>query len=363
MVKKSLKSIQNAFKKLSSSNIVLLVFINVFAPLLSIPLAAMVGRYQLREGLIQALTFEVYEKTVLLLLLLIGVVLLALDILFLINPFYRLENLIRRYNSSRRTDQLWEYRMPDSLLAELFIDLLDEQKISMEHLYESEVLRQQTELMALQSQINPHFLYNTLDSIRGLALIHDIHQIADMAEALSRLFRSMVSREGRLIPLADELVSVESYMTIQQFRFNNRFVLKNQIKDSFLLQCKMPNLILQPIVENAIVHGLDDLSQGGYVSLSAYTTQEKLVLSVEDNGRGMGARELDKLNDALQCGEAAPQEGKEDGGNGTGIAMQNINRRIQLQFDERYGINVMSTENIGTVVEIVLPLIKDEHYE
>lgn len=351
-------------RKLSSKSIVLLTFLNTLLPLFSLTLARAILNYQTSKGFIDAITLQNFEKTLFLVLIFLALLILILDILLLINPFYRLETMIRRYNIDKGDKTLPEYQTPDSALAELFQELLNAQKTSMAHLYESEVLRQQTELMALQSQINPHFLYNTLDSIRGLALLNEVKEIADMAEALSRLFRSMVSKEGQLISLSEELISIQSYMTIQQFRFNNRFVFINNINDPFLLSCQMPNLLLQPIVENAIVHGLDDINGAGYVAISAYATQYRLVISIEDNGCGIKPEKLDEINQSLQNDSSTLQkESKEKADNGTGIALQNINKRIRLQFGNPYGLSIMSTENIGTVIELTLPLIEDEKNE
>lgn len=128
----------------------------------------------------------------------------------------------------------------------------------------AQILNKQTELTALQSQINPHFLYNTLETIRGQALIDDNEEIAKMVEALSAFFRYSISRKGNLVTLRDELANIENYMLIQRYRFNNRFSMEVLIdeEDEEAFDFLIPRLIIQPVVENAIFHGLEEKLEG-----------------------------------------------------------------------------------------------------
>ena len=128
----------------------------------------------------------------------------------------------------------------------------------------AQILNKQTELTALQSQINPHFLYNTLETIRGQALIDDNEEIAKMVEALSAFFRYSISRKGNLVTLRDELANIENYMLIQRYRFNNRFSMEVLIdeEDEEAFDFLIPRLIIQPVVENAIEHGIDEKEDG-----------------------------------------------------------------------------------------------------
>ena len=127
----------------------------------------------------------------------------------------------------------------------------------------AEIFNKQTELTALQSQINPHFLYNTLDTIRGQAMCDDNIEVANMIETLASFFRYSISRKGNLVTLRDELNNINNYMRIQQYRFNNRFSLEIVVdeEDMQAYDFYVPRLILQPIVENAIVHGLEEKSR------------------------------------------------------------------------------------------------------
>lgn len=213
------------------------------------------------------------------------------------------------------------------------------------------------EIDALQSQINPHFLYNTLDSIRGQALIDNSPISADMTEALSVLFRYSISRSGSLVTLQEELRCIEKYLMIQQFRFSGKFVFKKQIDES-LLSCHIPRLTLQPIVENAIYHGLETRAHGGVIALSLERCGSYLTVRVSDNGVGITESQLLAINEKLRVSSltAAPPKSKK----GSGIALSNINRRIRLAFGEAYGIVISSFPGLGTDVEVMLPILHAE---
>lgn len=213
------------------------------------------------------------------------------------------------------------------------------------------VFDKQAELTALQSQINPHFLCNTLESIRGQALLDGNKEIAKMMEALASYFRYSISRRGNFVTLREELNNIKNYMMIQRYRFNNRFSLEIIVEeeDEKAYDYLIPRLILQPVVENAIYHGLEELPEGGKVVIEVTLTENILILTVSDNGKGMDPRTLSELNARIHSANM------EMGKNGTGIALPNIHKRIQLLFGEEYGVNVYSTLNQGTDVEIVLP--------
>lgn len=228
------------------------------------------------------------------------------------------------------------------------------------HRNNAEIFNKQTELAALQSQINPHFLYNTLDSIRSEALINGDKEVAYMIETLASFFRYSISRKGNLVPLRDELENTNNYMIIQKYRFNNRFSLEIQIddEDQQAMDCYVPRLLIQPIVENAIYHGFEDMTEGGVVTIDVAMNDSDLVLTVSDNGKGMNLRELDILNNHIHS-HTTGIEVKNKQNNNTGIALENSNKRIQLWFGEKYGINVYSTEGFGTDVEIIVPVTKE----
>lgn len=220
----------------------------------------------------------------------------------------------------------------------------------------SQVIDKQTELTALQSQINPHFLYNTLECIRGQALIDDNIEIAKMTEALSAFFRYSISKRGNFVTLREELDNINNYMLIQQYRFNNRFSLEILIdeEDQVAYDYLVPKLIIQPVIENAIFHGLEEKVGGGKVSIEIILTDTTMMLIVSDNGKGMDKEKLKELNERIHS-DKIPVEKKEKHSTHTGIALPNINKRIQLLFGVQYGLNVYSTPGQGTDVEITVP--------
>jgi len=222
-------------------------------------------------------------------------------------------------------------------------------------------LRAEAELIALQSQINPHFLFNTLESIRGFAQKKGVSEIADITEAISSLFRNSIQKVDMLIPLSAELENVRNYMLIQEFRFPGKFTMEVNIHadgDDLLLY-KLPNLTLQPIVENAIFHGLELIPSDGKILLDIYATEKRLIIHITDNGCGIPKERLTELNTRLRAGDAVSARNTNWRASGMGIGLVNIHQRIQLQLGAQYGLTVASTLNIGTEVEVTLPLLSE----
>lgn len=225
--------------------------------------------------------------------------------------------------------------------------------------------KKQAQYLALQNQINPHFLYNTLEGIRGETLNAGLENVSKMAEALATFFRYTISNVENLVTLEDELSNVNNYYIIQRYRFGERLNLlveydaENEME---ILSCKLPKLTLQPIVENAIYHGIERKIGTGTVSIKIETTPSRLIITISDNGVGMTeerVREIDnKLNRTI-LDYIKPSDQTHGG-----IAAVNVNNRIKLLFGEEYGLCMYSTLNVGTDVEITLPLLKGkEHNE
>jgi len=218
--------------------------------------------------------------------------------------------------------------------------------------------RRQAQYLALQNQINPHFLYNTLEGIRSEALIANLTTVADMTEALGNFFRYTISNMDHLVYLEDELVNVENYYLIQQYRFGEKISL-NIVYDKgdkeTLLKYQLPKLTLQPIIENAIYHGIERKMGNGTITIRIEATKKRLIITISDDGLGMSKQQLDELLSKLNIDyfEYISQVDEEKGG----IAIVNVNNRIKLLFGETYGINIFSTSGVGTDVEITLPLM------
>lgn len=216
------------------------------------------------------------------------------------------------------------------------------------------------ELLALQNQINPHFLYNTLEAIRGDALCEGMNDIADTTEALSTFFRYTISDTGNLVTLEDELENIENYFKIQKYRFGERISMQVDFPEDYarVLQCRLPKLTLQPIVENAVFHGLESKSEGGLVLISIDSTANKLMLSIQDDGGGIPEEELHRLNERLEHPEVKPSEKKKGG-----IALTNVSRRIKLLFGDEYGVHIFSIQGVGTDVQVTVPIIYESRSE
>ncbi|BAK99880.1 putative two-component histidine kinase [Oscillibacter valericigenes Sjm18-20] len=214
-----------------------------------------------------------------------------------------------------------------------------------------ELSKRQAQYQALQNQINPHFLYNTLESIRSEALISGLGSVADMCEALANFFRYTISNQADVVTVDEELQNIKTYFYIQQYRFGSRLTLKIEYEEDdvdTLIRCKLPKLTLQPIVENAIIHGIEQKLGNGTVTIKLMMTQRCLLIRISDDGVGMDPEILEKVNQRM-AGNAPPGSGK------GGIAIANVNNRIRLLFGETYGVIVYSTLGVGTDVEISLP--------
>jgi len=220
--------------------------------------------------------------------------------------------------------------------------------------YAAQLLLKQSTIKALQTQINPHFLYNTLDSIRGLAVKEGQIKISQMTKALSGIFKYSISKTEELTTIQEEIKNVENYMLIQQLRFDNRFVLLKDFEEvGSLLEATLPKMTIQPIVENAVYHGLEPKIGKGMVKIKIYMTQKRLVISVNDDGVGIMPERLNEIYSSLSHKE----EKQTCSADKTSIALKNVNERIKLFYGERYGLSIYSTLGVGTTVDIVLPLI------
>lgn len=220
--------------------------------------------------------------------------------------------------------------------------------------YLESMLKKQAQLDNLQSQINPHFLYNILDSIRGDVLSKGLYDTADMIEALSQYFRYGIGSSVSLIPFEEELKNVENYMKIQQYRFGERIELIKVFDENnpHIAQTKIPKMTLQPLVENAITHGIEGRLTKGKIVLRVMLTDKRFLITVEDNGIGMPVSRLATINRLLSEGSG---ESKKIDSDGTGVALLNVSERIKLLHGNSYGLFINSTEGFGTEAHVTLP--------
>ncbi len=215
------------------------------------------------------------------------------------------------------------------------------------------LMKKQAELDALQSKINPHFLYNTLESIRGQAIVYGLNDIEVMTQALSNLFRYSVSSEGNMVALEKELKNINHYLMIQQYRFNNKFLYENHV-DEDTLGLQIPKLLLQPIIENSVYHGLETKVGKGTIAIHAYRTEKRLLIQIRDDGEGIPKEKLMAINDVLNNGKSLENAKKAE----MNIGLANVNERIKLNFGQEFGLRVYSAQKVGTSVEFVLPCLE-----
>lgn len=239
------------------------------------------------------------------------------------------------------------------------INQMSENVVSlMDKKVEDEKQKKDLEYQILQSQINPHFLYNTLNSIKWMATIQGAGGIAEMTTALARLMKNVSKGTGAQIPLKDELALVQDYFLIQQYRYGGSVSLECRIPDPELYHCMIHRFSLQPIVENALFHGIEPKGCAGKIVIEAWESsasdgQSLLKVSVTDNGIGMTEETMKKVltGEANSSAEFFRH-----------VGINNVNKRIQYDFGEDFGITIQSEtgENSYTVMTITLPYITDE---
>ena len=217
-------------------------------------------------------------------------------------------------------------------------DLIDENRREQENLKKSE-------LRALQAQINPHFLYNTLDAIVWLAEAGQTREVIHITRALSDFFRISLSQGKDWIPLSEEIKHLTGYLTIQKIRYRDILDYQIEIPDE-LGSCQVLKLLMQPLVENAIYHGIKHRRGRGLVKVTGRMEGAWLILQVQDNGAGMSSERLLQVRDGLSG----------DGGESAGYGLFNVNKRIQLYYNQPQGVWIESQVGEGTTVTLKLPV-------
>lgn len=217
----------------------------------------------------------------------------------------------------------------------------------------------ETQIHLMQAQLNPHFLYNTLDTMKWIGKANRIPEVVTLSTGLAQILRMSIS-SGQMIHLSEELSLVEAYVEIQKIRFSDKFEFMIDVPEA-LQCCLVPKLILQPMVENSILHGFAE-SEHGTVFIQGYETKEQqLMLQIIDDGKGMSEKELSRVNHSLSGfadGEDDDEESREKSKRNIGI--YNVNAVIGLRFGRQYGVHVESEEGRGTTITIMLPLRKEE---
>ncbi|MBR1670981.1 MAG: sensor histidine kinase [Butyrivibrio sp.] len=253
---------------------------------------------------------------------------------------------ISRGDFSRDESIEWENELGEigrgiNSLSESVSDLMEKR-------LQDEKMRHDLEYQILQSQINPHFLYNTLNTIKWMATIQGSEGISDMSTALSRLMKNISKGTENLIPIRDEFSLVDDYFTIMKYRYGGTIELEYKTEDEALLAQKINRFSLQPIVENAIFHGIEPKGSAGKILICTYREGDNVHIDVTDNGVGMSSAAIDDvLNGRTQTSTEFFRQ----------IGVVNVNERIKYTFGEDYGIQIESKEGEYTTMRFVLPYV------
>ena len=232
-------------------------------------------------------------------------------------------------------------------LADNFNKMTIRLQTLLQKMNENEKAKRELELQMLYAQINPHFLFNTLNSIRWMAVTSKVYNISKIIVALAELLQSSIITQNEYISIEEEIKNVKNYIIIQKLRFISLFECEYNISQD-ISECKILKLILQPIVENSIIHGFEGISYKGRISIAGYREGDKIKLIVSDNGVGMSQEHLAKI-----------MSGSEERNKGcfSGIGISNVNQRLILHVGSKYGLYIESGQGKGTTVEITLPIL------
>lgn len=256
--------------------------------------------------------------------------------------------------------QKFEHRVDDFKYSPVFDRVAEVQVISesfehmsgmikdlMDEVRAEEITLRKTELKALQAQINPHFLYNTLDSIQWMCEQGKNEDAVKMVGALAKLFRISISRGHELISIKDELKHAESYLIIQSYRYKNQFKYTFNV-DKSVEDCFVNKITVQPLIENAIYHGLDRMVDEGEIDINvSVDLNNDILIDVRDNGVGMTSSQCVKIL-------------KKERSDSSGIGIKNVNDRLKIYFGENYGISIKSELDVGTTVTVRIPQLREE---
>jgi len=246
-------------------------------------------------------------------------------------------------------------RMPSNrrdeigILAQSFNEMLERISFLMEQLYNEQKKEQELELIALQSQINPHFLYNSLESICALSKLNRNEDAYTLGKALAMFYRGVLSRGKPFVTIKEEIDTLIHYFTIQETRYRGKFSYRICVGKE-LYDKRIVKLTLQPLVENAIYHGLKNVRRVGSIwILGKVESQDRIVLTVVDNGIGMSREQIEEVLSNGKRGDIGP-----------GYGLRNVDQRIKLSFGDSYGLKIESRPGYYTKVHVLIPCISQE---
>jgi two-component system sensor histidine kinase YesM len=273
----------------------------------------------------------------------------------LVKPILQLKekmNKVQEGSWKERVDVLSNDEIGD--LSQGFNTMIKEIETLVEEVYETSLHEKDAELAALQSQINPHFLYNSFEFINMLAIENDQYEISDLISGLGKLMRYTVDKKKKMVTVKNEVEFIDNYLKFVNYSMGDR--IKSEIVfDASLNNCLLPKLILQPLVENAIKHGIGE--KEGSIKITIIKESDRLLIMVEDNGVGMSEQELKALYKTINSQKKYfdNKVNIQNKANVNGVALSNINHRIKLLYGEKYGLFLSSKKNIGTIAKIIIP--------
>lgn len=272
--------------------------------------------------------------------------------LYLLKPIKKLIAAMAEFEKGNFSTRLHIKNKDETkFMADSFNSMASSIENLINKVYLSQLKQKEAELTSLQSQINPHFLYNTLESIRGVAISAGIDSIAEMSKSLSMLFRYNISNK-KLLPLSEEIANIKNYIVIQNFRYEDKFDVVYDIPPE-LYNYQILKFTLQPLVENSIKHGLEMKLGKGKIEIGVYREDNNLIIKVYDDGIGISEEEINRINAMLSEKDSYNLDSY--AGSSTGIGVKNVNTRIKLYFGEQYGLKYVKTD-VGTLVEAILPI-------
>jgi two-component system sensor histidine kinase YesM len=241
------------------------------------------------------------------------------------------------------------------VVTEHFNKMVEDLKFLINELKRKEKLKRLAELKALQAQINPHFLSNTLNTISWLAKVQKADNISNVINDFIELLRASMGKGGEFATIKEEVEYVKNYLNIMAYKYYDKFSVHYEVEEE-VLHYQTLKFLLQPIVENAVLHGIEPMKGHGHIVIKAYKIEEDLKISITDNGVGINAEEMSKLMQKKQ-------DVQQTGGSGdrlSGIGIWNVDQRIKLSFGEDYGISILSVPELYTTIEIAIPIVTEE---
>lgn len=303
------------------------------------------------------------------LIIMIGVLIIAFVLAYIISksiskPIVHIISQMDSYGKGNLSTNIVDYRDRTDevgVLANEFNKMITQINNLIKNNYRNEIKKKEAEIKALEAQINPHFLYNTLDCINFMARKYKAMDISKMAICLGDLMRVSIRKDINMITIKDELSYIQNYMDIQKIRYGDKLSLIVDV-DTRILDAILPKLILQPIIENAIVHGIEEKVGNGTITIHGYNQNDLIVVEVTDDGIGFNDEEVKRIlkNNLIQYENMtnnALYNNSEiiSSQSGNNIGVMNVDMRLKILYGKDYGVNIKTTMGVGTKVTITFP--------